>query len=219
MKTRSILIGFAMMLAGCSASHQRPADAAIATPQSGASMPARAAGAEPRKVIIPKVRDVHAGRVASPTVTPSAAAKAAGAGPRNPIIPKVRVVPTSGVTSPAPLAPTKSVTKAGGPLPYGVPYASEKDPVTIVSFAISSKIFHPGDNVSGDVVTSSNAASVTARVGSFAVTVPKVAPGKFHFEMQLPSMPLPAGDQTLIITAMRTDGKSTTREIAITVAL
>ncbi|HKW45540.1 MAG TPA: hypothetical protein VJN22_07770, partial [Candidatus Eremiobacteraceae bacterium] len=88
-----------------------------------------------------------------------------------------------------------------------------------VSFAISSKVFHPGDDVTGDIVTTSNAASVTARVGAFAVAVPKVAPGKFHLQMHLPSVPLPPGDAKLIITAIRTDGKSATREIAVTVVL
>ena len=84
---------------------------------------------------------------------------------------------------------------------------------------LSSKNFHPGDKVTGDVVTSSNAASVTAQVGTFTVAVPKIAPGKFHLLLQLPSMPLPPGDAKLIITAIRTDGKRTTREVPITVVL
>jgi hypothetical protein len=37
--------------------------------------------------------------------------------------------------------------------------------------------------------------------------------------MQLPSIPLPPGGAKLIITAVRTDGSSTSREIAITVAM
>ena len=89
----------------------------------------------------------------------------------------------------------------------------------IVSYVLSSSIFHPGDKVTGDVVTSSNAASVTAQVGTITVAVPKVAPGKFHLLMQLPSMPLPPGNAKLIITAIRTDGTRTTREVPITVVL
>jgi hypothetical protein len=37
--------------------------------------------------------------------------------------------------------------------------------------------------------------------------------------MQLPSIPLPPGDAKLVITAIRTDGKRTTREVPITVVL
>jgi hypothetical protein len=123
------------------------------------------------------------------------------------IFPKIRGVTVSGATS----APRH--------LPPGVPYASDTDPVRIVSYTLSSTIVHPGDKVTGDIVTSSNAASVTARVSAFSVAVPKVAPGKFHLQMQLPSMPLPPGDAKLVITAIRSDGKSTTREITITVVL
>jgi hypothetical protein len=177
--------------------------AALVAPQSGASEAAKAAGAELRRVIIPIVRGVPASGVTS-------TATGAGAAPRKAILPVVRGVPASGVTSAA-IAATH--------LPQGVPYASDTDPVRIVSVALSSNIVHPGDNVTGDVVTSSNAASVTARVSAFSVAVPKVAPGKFHLEMKLPSVPLPPGDTKLTITAVRTDGKSTTREIAITVVL
>ena len=183
---------------------------ALVTPQSGASEAARAAGAESRKVNIPKIRDVPASGVTSPSP------KAAGAELRRVDIPKIRNVPASGATNPARV---RSSLRATMPLPHGVPYASDTDPIRIVSVALSSNIVHPGDNVTGDVVTSSNAASVTARVSAFSVAVPKIAPGKFHLEMKLPSMPLPPGDTKLTITALRTDGKSTTREIAITVVL
>jgi hypothetical protein len=174
-----------------------PTAAAIA-PQSGASEAAKAAGAEPRGVVIPKTSGVPASGV-------MAAAS-----------PGVRAVPAGEVMA-APSDVTSAVV--GDALPPGVPYASDTDPVRIVSYVLSSTTFHPGDDITGDVVTSSNAASVTARVGSFSVAVPKVAQGKFHLQMKMPSVPLPPGDAKLIITAIRTDGKSTTREVAITVAL
>ncbi|HEY5095360.1 MAG TPA: hypothetical protein VII69_09615 [Candidatus Eremiobacteraceae bacterium] len=215
MKMRAMLLGATIVLTSCGASQSHPVAAAVSTPvsepstvastgrvapQSGASEAARAAGAELRSVIIPKIRNVPASGVTSP-------ATAAGAEPRKVTIPIVRGVPARGVTSVA------------TPLPKGVPYASDTDPVRIVSVLLSSNIVHPGDKVTGDVVTSSNAASVTARVSAFSVAVPKIAPGKFHLEMKLPSLPLPPGDTKLTITAVRTDGKSTTREIAITVVL
>jgi hypothetical protein len=197
MKMCVMLIVATMVLAGCGAPHEQQvatapsAHAGLVTPRSGASTVAPAGLVTPRSGA-------------------SEAARAAGAESRKVIIPKIRDVPVRGVTSPA---------SAARKLPKGVPYASDTDPVRIVSYTLSSTIVHPGDKVTGDVITSSNAASVTAQVGAFSVAVPKVAPGKFHLQMQLPSLPLPAGDAKLTITAVRTDGKSTTREVAITVVL
>jgi hypothetical protein len=203
MNQRVILLSALTLLTGCSASHE--GTRALATPQSAALGTAPA-------VVTPQSGASEAARAAptaleSPQGGASEAARAAGAEPRGVKIPKTRGVPASGVASEV------------GSLPLGVPYASETDPVRIVSFAISSTIIHPGDNVSGDVVTTSNAASVTAEVGSIRVEVPKVAPGKFHLLLQLPSMPLPPGDAKVIITAIRADGKRTTREVPITVVL
>jgi len=178
------------------------APSAVVAPQSGASKAARAAAVESRSSIIPKIRDVPA----SGATTAPSGASAAEVESRSSAIPILRDVPAS------------SVASSGG-LPPGVPYASDTDPVQIVSYVLSSSIFHPGDKVTGDVVTSSNAASVTAQVGTITVAVPKVAPGKFHLLMQLPSMPLPPGNAKLIITAIRTDGTRTTREVPITVVL
>jgi hypothetical protein len=169
-----------------------PKPAEPGTSQSGASM---SASASPSAVVTPQSGA-------------SKAARAATVESRSSTIPIVRDVPVSGVTAAPPV---------GDKLPAGVPYASNTDPVRIVSYVLSSTIIHPGDKVIGDVVTSSNAASVTAQVGTITITVPKIAPGKFHLLMQLPSIPLPPGAQKLIITAIRTDGMQTTREVPITV--
>lgn len=207
---------------------------AAVAPKSGASKAARAAAVESRKVTVPKIRDVPvsgvtAAAIASPTAIvtpqsgPSGAAGAAAVESRSSTIPKFRDVPASGVTTPAgvvhPANRMTFVPISAAELPQGVPYASDSDPVQIVSYILSSTVFHPGDKVTGDVVTTSNAASVTAQVGTISINVPKVAPGKFHLLMQLPSIPLPPGDAKLVITAIRTDGKRTTREVPITVVL
>src|SRR5450755_1411471 len=139
-----------------SGASEAPKPTAFVTPQSGASEATKTGG------------------LVTPQSGASEAAKAAGAEPRAVTSPMMSGVPASGVTS-----------AAGDTLPPGVPYASDTDPVRIVSYILSSTVIHPGDAITGDVVTSSNAASVTARVGSFSVAVPKVAPGKFHFHMQM----------------------------------
>jgi hypothetical protein len=242
MNTRATILLLMTALAGCSASHSDRT--AIATPQPGAATPQARALHGTNKRPNSGLAPIHAayeaaisspGAVVAPHSGASEAAKAAGAESRSSAIPKIRDVPAGGATtagatnasdvesrsSTIPIVrdvPATRVTTIAG-LPAGVPYASDKDPVQIVSYVLSSTIIHPGDKVTGDVVTSSNAASVTAQVGSITVAVPKIAPGKFHLLLQLPSMPLPPGAEKLIITAIRTDGVRTTREVPITVVL
>jgi hypothetical protein len=103
------------------------------------------------------------------------------------------------------------------PVPSGVPFAADTDPVRIVSVSLSSTEFHPGDLVSGRVITTSNAAAVTAQVGTIRVGVPRVAIGKFRLSLQLPNIPLPTGPQKLIITAVRRDGTQATRSVDVRV--
>jgi hypothetical protein len=190
-----------MLLTACGASHD--SQRAVVAPQSEASKATRVAQVRPHTTAAPSA-------VVTPHSAASEAARAAGAESRKVIIPKIRDVPASGVT----IAP-----RAVSALPTGVPYASDTDPVRIVSFAISSTVFHPGDDVTGDVVTTSNVASVTAQVGSIRVAVPRVAPGRFHLSLQLPSVPLPPGSAELVISAIRKDGTATTRSVPITVEL
>ncbi len=103
------------------------------------------------------------------------------------------------------------------PVPSGVPFAADTDPVKIVSVSLSSTEFHPGDLFTGRVITTSNAAAVTAQVGSIRVGVPRIAIGKFRLSMQLPNVPLPIGRQKLIITAVRRDGAHATRSVDVRV--
>jgi hypothetical protein len=103
------------------------------------------------------------------------------------------------------------------PVPSDVPFAADTDPVKIVSVSLSSTEFHPGDFVSGRVITTSNAAAVTAQVGTIRVGVPRVAIGKFRLSLQLPNIPLPTGPQKLIFTAVRRDGKQATRSVDVRV--
>jgi hypothetical protein len=100
-------------------------------------------------------------------------------------------------------------------LPPGVTYASDADPVRIT--AVSFDPAHPGagDLVSAQIVCTSNAAAVTAKVGTLVVNVPKRAPGIFRTTLRVPSLPLYSTHQTVIITAIRTDGATDRRAITV----
>ena len=100
----------------------------------------------------------------------------------------------------------------GSDLPRGVPYASNTDPVRFVSVLVSSQAVRRGEPVRALVVTSSNAAAVTAQTGTFRVLLSKSAPGIFQGAQDIPWW-APPGSHTVTFTAIRTDG--VTAEYAI----
>jgi len=81
------------------------------------------------------------------------------------------------------------------------------DPIAIQSVSLSVDPIRTGRPVSGTVLATCNVASVTAQVGSYRISVPKVAPGVFQTTVDVPRFILP-GRFTLVITAIRTDGAS-----------
>ena len=93
----------------------------------------------------------------------------------------------------------------GEDLPNGVPYASDTDPVRIVAVSVSSQSIKRGDHVGAVVITTSNAAAVTAQTGTFRVLLHKQAPGVFEGKQDVPWW-APAGSRLVTFTAIRTDG-------------
>jgi len=100
-------------------------------------------------------------------------------------------------------------------LPQGVIYASDVEPVRITAVAFDPEHPSAGDTVRAQITCTSNAAAVTARVGSIVVNVPKKAPGIFQTTLQLPSLPFYSSHQDVVITAIRTDGAKTQRTISV----
>ncbi len=83
---------------------------------------------------------------------------------------------------------------------------------------MSETTVHPGDRVFGRVVTTSNVASVEARIGGYAMTLVKTGVGRF--ELTYTVAPLPwfiHGNFTMQVIARNTRGDSVTRAIPLTV--
>jgi hypothetical protein len=100
-------------------------------------------------------------------------------------------------------------------LPPGVVYASDTDPVRITSVVFDPSHPAAGDMVSAQIVCTSNAAAVTAKVGTIVINVPKRAPGIFSTALRVPVLPLYSAHETVIITAIRTDGAKTQRSFSV----
>lgn len=119
----------------------------------------------------------------------------------------------------ATIAPLPNSVAGHPELPPGVAYASDKDPVQIVSVEIEPSPVHLGGTVNGRVMTSSNAASVTAQFGAFRVNVPKIAPGTFALQARVPRVPWWHRQIDVVIIAVRTDGATISAVIPVDLAL
>jgi hypothetical protein len=88
----------------------------------------------------------------------------------------------------------------------------------ILRVAVSETTVHPGDRVFGQVLTTSNVASVQARIGGYAMNLSKVGVGRF--ELTYTVAPLPwfvRGNFTMQVIARNTRGDTVTRAIPLTV--
>lgn len=91
-------------------------------------------------------------------------------------------------------------------------------PPQIVAVNVSSQTVHGGDTISGTVVTSSNVASVEAKIATFSIGVPKVATGRFALNYVVPNVPFFFhGTYPMTVIARNTAGQSVERVIPITV--
>jgi len=105
----------------------------------------------------------------------------------------------------------------GDRLPAGVPYAASSDPVKIQSVTLSSAVVHGGDDASGRVITTSNAAALTARIGTYQVGVPRLAPGIFQISIRVPRLPTLGSTVDIVLTAIRADGQTDQRTVPVRV--
>jgi hypothetical protein len=128
--------------------------------------------------------------------------------------------PLSPTPSPSPSASSPS-SPSIAPLPPPPKKVTRLPPDAaprILNVAVSETTVQPGDHVRGRVVTTSNVASVEARIGGYAVSLIKTGVGRF--ELTYTVGPLPwfiRGNFTMQVIAHNTRGDTTTREIPLTV--
>jgi hypothetical protein len=88
----------------------------------------------------------------------------------------------------------------------------------IVAVHINNQTVHGGDTISGVVETSSNVASVEARIAAFSISVPKVGVGRFALSYVVPNVPFFFhGTYLMTLVARNTAGDAVERVINITV--
>jgi hypothetical protein len=130
--------------------------------------------------------------------------------------------PAPGSTA-APSSPPTSplASQAGAPLTPG-PRSVTRLPADaaprILDVAVSETTVKPGDRIFGRVVTTSNVATVEARIGGYAVSLAKVGVGRFELAYTVGSLPwFVHGNFTMQLTARNTRGDAVTRAVPLTV--
>lgn len=84
--------------------------------------------------------------------------------------------------------------------------------------SISSPVVHSGEVVSGTVETSTNVASVEARIGGYASPLRKVGAGRFALTYRVPYIPFfLKRTYTVLLIARNTRGEAITTSFPITV--
>jgi hypothetical protein len=146
--------------------------------------------------------------------------------------------PARGSAAPVTAAPSPAATTAPSPSPSPTPTPAPKVAATlqpveqkikvprlrpdaaprILDVAMSETTVSPGDKVSGSVVTTSNVASVEARIGGYAVNLVKVGVGRFALTYTVGPLPFFIhGNFNMQVVAHNTRGDVATRTVPLTV--
>ncbi|HEX3670376.1 MAG TPA: hypothetical protein VHT92_01595 [Candidatus Cybelea sp.] len=172
-----------------------------------AALAALAGCSHARKAESPQAHPTPPGRV---TATPLATQRPAPAPSKSAQAATPNPSPSATSAATPPTAPPLTVKK----VPRLPPDAKPR----ILDVAVSETDVRPGDRVFGEVVTTSNVASVEARIGGYAVTLDKVGVGRFQLLYTVGPLPwFVHGSFTMQVIARNTRGDSTTKAIPLTV--
>ena len=152
---------------------------------------------------------------ASPAASPSTAPSAAPASTPAPAVTLTPYAASGHAISNEPM-----VTATLGPHAISVPAVREAPdaPPRILAMSISTPVAHGGDVVSGTVQTSSNVASVEARIAGYSSSMQKVGVGKFVMSYRVPKLPFFLHrTYTIEVIARNTRGDAVTSSVPITI--
>lgn len=199
--------------------------ARVGAPRSGAPIPVQAVTAAPtvmpvpspsqRPVVYIPVQQTSASASASPSPAPRGSGEA--------VIPSTSAPATQ---SPLSAGATIAPQSLSGPLATVAPSIvlppvvrqPPDAPPRILAMLLSSPVVYGGEVVSGVVETSSNVASVEARIGGYSSTLQKVGVGRFQMSYRVPRLPFFLHHTYSIeVIARNTKGQVVTSSVPITV--
>ncbi len=155
--------------------------------------------------------------VASPTSSASAAPAASGAATVT--VPPETPAPLNPGATAAPQALSGGLaTLAPNAIMPPVLRAPADAPPRILAMSLSSPVARGGQVVSGTVETSSNVASVEARIGGYSTSMQKVGTGRFQLSYRVPYLPFFLHRTFMIqVIARNSKGQAVSTALPITV--
>lgn len=115
-------------------------------------------------------------------------------------------------------APPAGAPPAAASASVAPPVAAPDSAPVIVSVSLTPTVVQAGQTVSGTVITSSNVASVEARIGGYAASLTKTGAGEFHLTYPVPNLPsLLRRTYAVEVIARNTRGDQASTQTSITV--
>lgn len=156
----------------------------------------------------------------SPSVQPAAVTAAASPGPPGAATAaRESAAPSqAGAGAAQGEAPPAGAPPAAASASVAPPIAAPDSAPVIVSVSLTPTVVQAGQTVSGTVITSSNVASVEARIGGYAASLTKTGVGEFHLTYPVPNLPpLLRRRYAVEVTARNTRGDRASTQTSITV--
>jgi hypothetical protein len=151
-----------------------------------------------------------------PARTRAPLAVSRGAGKAGPAAAPTALVPSPSASRTSTASPSPVVTPPK--LAVKVPRLPPDAAPQILAVAVSETTVQPGDTVSGRVVTTSNVASVQARIGGYAMTLVKTGVGRFALTYKVAPLPwFIRGTFSMRVIAKNTRGDVVERTVPLTV--
>jgi hypothetical protein len=180
---------------------------AITAPPVPSASPVPTAEPKPTPTPAPVVF-VPAPATATPRPDPSATAAA----------PSATDAPLEAPAATPQSSPIPLVTLAPAAATPGIIREPENARPRIIALSLSTPVVHGGDVVSGFVETSSNVASVEARIGGYSSSMRKIGVGKFVLTYRVPRLPFFLHrTYTIEVIARNTRGDSVSSAVPITI--
>jgi hypothetical protein len=196
------------------------------SPRSSAPAPVQAITAAPVPSVTPSKAPHNP--LASPAATQAPVVFIPqSAAPVSTSVPRIATLAPGATSTPTPLeaathapdgAPMPVVTLAPSAALPGVVKEPPNAPPRILALSISTPVAHGGDVVSGFVETSSNVASVEARIAGYSSSMRKIGVGKFALTYRVPRLPFFLHrTYSIQVIARNTRGDAVTSAVPITI--
>ncbi|HTU69749.1 MAG TPA: hypothetical protein VMF11_05460 [Candidatus Baltobacteraceae bacterium] len=187
----------AVAIVGCARQADQHRSEPVAAPAQTPAPPVKAPAAP-----VARVTSTPIAASAQPSLPPSA--------------PPATLAPAALPTIVPTAVPTQTPAATAAPTVDLVPQLPPDAAPQIVALHIDRTTLRGGETVTGSIITSSNVASVEARIGYYSIAVPKVGEGRFALRYVVPNLPFFLHrSYTMAVIARNVAGTAVVRTVPI----